>query len=119
MTKLQKALQAIVDQNTTESLKGDVAQSILDSGNDEEIKCYIKDVLNNGCVSGIASNLVYYTDTKEFFISHMEEIDELRQDMEYQIGEPLKIEYPLYNWLAWFAYEETTRKIADELNITY
>lgn len=120
MTKLQKQLQAIIDEEGTGTLKGDVAQSVLDAGNDEEITSYIRGVLENGCVSGYVSSLCYYNDTKEFFTFHMEEIDELRGEHEESTGAPLKIGTPMYNWLAWFAYEETLRKIArEDLGLDY
>lgn len=119
MTKLQKQLKTIIDEETTASLRGDVAQSILDKGGDDEIKSYISDVLQHGCVSGIVSDLIYYTDTKDFYISHMDEIEELKNEVEDSLGEPLGIGTPMFNWLAWFAYEETTRKIADELGLEY
>lgn len=119
MSKLQKQLKAIIEEETTETLKGDVARSILDAGDDNEIKSYISDVLQHGCVSGTVSGLIYYTDTREFFVSHMDEIEDLKEEMEDSLGEPLNIGTPIYNWLAWFGYEETTRKIADELGLEY
>lgn len=76
---------------------------------------YLEDVCNHGCVSGTVSQLIYYADTKKFFIEHIDEIDEMRSEMEDECGEPLKIGTPLYNWLAWFAYEETARKILQEV----
>ena len=76
---------------------------------------YLEDVCNHGCVSGTCSGLIYYADTKAFYIKHMEEIDEIRGDMEESIGVPLKIGTPIYNWLAWFAYEETARTILSEV----
>jgi hypothetical protein len=96
------------------SIRVDVAQDMLDS---EDGEMYLKDLLNHGCQSGMVSGLIYYTDTKAFYIEHIDEIDELREEMENETGEPLKIGMPSYNWLAWFGYEETARKIANELSI--
>lgn len=85
----------------------------------EEPISYLKDILNNGCQSGIVSQFIYYKDTKEFFKTYVEEIGELVEEMEESTGEPLKIGSPIYNWLAWFGYEETARQIADKLNLEY
>ena len=119
MTKLQKKLEAIkADYNRTD-LEKDIAQELLDRGSDEEIKSYVSDVMNHGCVSGTVSSLIYYADTKAFYVKHMDDIQELYEETTESLGEPLRIGTPMSNWFAWFGYEETTRKIADELNITY
>lgn len=93
-----------------------VIEDILDNGdNDEEIKGYIENVLNYGCVSGTVSSLTYYRDTKKFFKEYFEEI--------LEIAEQVKEEYGLdnielnFNNLAWLGYEETLRNIASELGI--
>lgn len=96
------------------SIRAVVAQDALDA---EDPAGYLKDVLAHGCQSGIVSNLIYYTDTKDFFLTHMDEIDDIRKELEDNLGEPLKIEQPMYNYLAWLGYEETARSIASELDI--
>lgn len=92
---------------------------IEDALNAEEAKSYLQDVLRHGCQSGMVSGLIYYHDTKLFYIKHIDEIDELRGELEDSIGEPLKIGFPSYNWLAWFGYAETARKIADKIGLEY
>ena len=111
--KYQKKLETIRD-NEPNTIRAAVAQDILDS---EDGEMYLRDLLQHGCQSGMVPGPAYYHDTKEFYIEYIDEIDELREEMEESIGEPLKIGIPSYNWLAWFGYEETARKIADELSI--
>ncbi len=108
-----KKLREIIEESP-DSIAAVVAQDCLYSENAET---YLSDLLQHGCQSGIVSGLIYYTDTKDFFIRHMEEIDELRGELEDSLGEPLKIGTPAYNWLAWFGYEETARKLAEKLGI--
>jgi hypothetical protein len=84
---------------------------------DEDIKAFLKDLQQNGCVSGMVSDLIYYTDTHEFYNDYADEIDELKDEMEESIGEPFKIKGDVRNWLAWFAFEETAERIAGELSI--
>jgi len=109
--KYQKKLEAIARE---QGIRAIVAQDALDAENAES---YLSDVLQHGCQSGIVSDLIYYTDTKKFFIDNMEEIEELLSETEDSIGETLEKSYPLYNWMAWFGYEETARKIAEEISI--
>ena len=77
----------------------------------------IRDVLNQGCSSGIVGALIYYNQTKEFFIDNMEEIFELYNEYKNEFG-GLDFEID-YNSLAWFSFEEMTRIIADEMEIKW
>ncbi len=90
---------------------------IADALNAEDPAQYLKEVLQHGCQSGIVSGLIYYHDTKRFYIDNIDEIEDIKNEFEDSIGEPIKIGTPMYNWLSWFAYEETARKIADKVGI--
>ncbi|SFD42096.1 hypothetical protein SAMN05216238_101262 [Lentibacillus persicus] len=93
MTELEKAVKEIVEKQ-------------------EDKESFVKDVLEHGCVSGIVPELVYYEDTHEWFDKYYEDIEDLRIEVESSIGEPLKIgNNDLKNWLAWFSFEESCRKL--------
>lgn len=114
-TKLEKLLK-----ETENHLEKYVIQDILDNGNgteDTDIKNYISDVLQHGCVSGMVSSLIYYTDTYAFYATYADEIDELKEEMESETGEPLHIESNVRNSLAWFGYEQTLYQIANKLGL--
>lgn len=111
--KIEKKLKKLLAESDN-LLERHVIDDILEQ---DEPETYIKDVLHSGCVSGTVSHLIYYKDTKAFFDEFVSEIDELREDMENSLGEPLKIGYPCYNWLAWFGYEEMTRQVSDKLGL--
>ena len=82
-----------------------------------ELQDVIIDVLNHGCASGIVGALTYYYQTKEFFINNMEDIFELYNEYKFIYGE---INFDLdFNSLSWFAFEEITRMLADELELDY
>jgi len=59
----------------------------------------------------LVSSLIYYEDTQSFFDRHYREIENLREHVQVEIGEVLKIEGDLKNWFAWFAFEW----VADEI----
>ena len=93
-----------------------VLNDILDYGDeDEDIKGYIENVLNYGCVSGVVNSLTYYYQTKNFFQKYFEEI--------LEVAEEVKEEYGInnidlnYNSLSWLAYEEIVQRIAIELDL--
>jgi hypothetical protein len=92
MTKLEKAVMEIVE-----------AQ--------EDKESFVQDVLTHGCQSGIVSDLIYYHQTHKFFDDHKEDIIELKREFDEMLGEPIHVEGDAKNWLAWFAFEETVRKL--------
>lgn len=99
--------------NSESELEQEIIEDLLE---EDDVESFLKDLLSYGCVSG-NSKLIYYNQTKDFYIKHMEEIDEMLSDIEDSIGEPLKKTFPIYNWMAWFGYEETARKVAEKLGL--
>ena len=97
-------------ENNPESIQSAVAQEALDY---DDPQTFFNDLLQNGCISGIVSSLIYYTDTHAFYDKHYAEIEELRAEYEEQIGEPLKIDNDLKNYLAWFAFEQVAYQLSN------
>ncbi|MEM9678966.1 MAG: hypothetical protein AAF901_01470, partial [Bacteroidota bacterium] len=62
---------------------------------------FFKDLLKYGCQSGIATSLIYYRDTHNFYDTHYQEIEALRDAYEEETGEPIFIQGDLKNFLAW------------------
>ena len=114
-TELREQLQEIASEPDT-SIRKDVAEEALEYGY-EDLTAFFTDLLTHGCVSGMVGSLIYYRDTHAFFDLHYDEIETLREEYEDLLGEPLKINGDLKNWLAWFAFEETARQLADELGL--
>lgn len=118
-------------------LYDEVLEIIQDEGNEEEQKLYMEDVMNHGCISGIVGELITYYDTINFYKRHMDEIDEMLDEIEESFGmdasellnkDLFEFEYNDFtessqlnfdsettqNGLAWFAFEEMTRRIYEE-----
>lgn len=105
-------IQEIIE-NTKSELKKYVAEDILDSVEEEEIAIRINEILENGCISGIVTSLMYYTDTEEFYDEFEDEIDRIVKDLDYQVKDYKKYK----NELAWLAYEVMTDEIAADLGL--
>lgn len=96
------------------SVKANVAREALD------YHCpvaFFKDLLQHGCVSGMVSGMIYYTDTHSFFDKHYAAIETIREEVEENLGEKLSLNGDLKNALAWFAFEETAYRTALEIGI--
>lgn len=74
------------------------------------------DLEREGCESGMVPGLVYTVDAHQFYTDHVDEIGDLVADREQEIGGPLRSDACDRRTLfAWFAFEETARRMRDEL----
>jgi hypothetical protein len=111
---------AQMKEETNNGLVEYVIDSILDRSTEEDdTVSYMEDVLQHGCVSGIVSSLIYYVDTHQFYDNYYNEIEDLRLDyLEQGINFFESVaDGDLKNTMAWIAYEETLRRVADELEV--
>ena len=113
--RLSNVLEDTIEQAPC-SLKAWVAQ-VIASHNDPE--SYLGDILRHGCICGCVGELIYYRDTHAFFDRFYDEIEDLREDWEFQTGAPLDIKGDLKNYLAWFAFETCAWEIADEAGLEW
>ena len=96
---------------------------------ENEIKGFIGDLLNNGCVSGMVGSLIYYKDTNTFYDKYEEEIENLISEQMDNMGIDNRNDYikglngssgnmtQQKNLLSWCAFEEMIRQINDKLKI--
>lgn len=110
---LKSRLQDIIN-TEPDSIRAAVAN---EAAYEEDIASFFSNLLQYGCVSGMVGSLCYYVDTRNFFDKHYHEIEELREDWEDSLGEPLKIDGDLKNALAWFAFKRTAYQMALELGL--
>ncbi len=95
---------------------------------------FFSDLMNHGCVSGMVSGLIYYSETTKFFTDHKDEINKMLSSTldECGLGCPselfgnkfdtddfLCIETTNMNLLAWYSFEETTRSVANQLGLEF
>ena len=93
---------------------------------------YLDEILRNGLQSGVISELIYYKDTLAFYKKYKKEILSLLKELLYETGSNSPADLFGKNWdnddftiedtknqnlLAWFAFEETTRDLANQLGI--
>jgi len=110
--------------NKLEKLKGEsdlkdyVINYIVEYYKDDtEIIGFFDDISKSGCVSGMVGTLTYYTDTHKFYDEYYEDIEELRENLEEDLGTSIEVKGDLKNFYAWLAFEETAYKLAVELGI--
>lgn len=100
---------------------GGIAESVAREALSDELDDIIEwfhGLAEHGCISGWVGKLVWYTDTHAFFDEHYAEIEDIREQYEDNIGEALRINGDLKNFLAWFSFEETAYRMAEEMGLT-
>ncbi len=113
---LECQLNNIIDQEP-DTIRAMVAQEALDAVSESyPIESWFNDLLSHGCICGMISSLIYYQDTAAFFNKYYEDIMWLKSEYEESTGLSMEIPHQVKNHLAWFAFEETARQIADELS---
>ncbi len=63
----------------------------------------------------MVSSLVYYTQTKAFFILHYDEIEDIRMMLMEDGVMPDRPDGDLANFLSWLAFEEKARELVEEI----
>ena len=85
----------------------------------------IEDIINYGCVNDIVPELTCYYQTKAFFDRHKDEINEMAKELSNDMyGNPYELYYNLNggcskNTMVWWAFEEMTQRIADEMGLEF
>ena len=99
-------------------IKSNIALKVIEeSRNYEDIECFFKDLLNNGCQCWMIWSLIYYTDTHKFFDDNYYEIEEMRLELQENWCLEQLPESDYKNYFAWLSFEETARKIVDYIGI--
>ena len=122
----KKALRELkkVNQFNTK-LEKRVISDLLNTGlSTTELKDHIIDITKYGCISGIVSSLVYYSDTVRFFNCYRKEILTMLTDPDKNIyfNDMYWLDHTKYsisekNSLTWFAYEDIVCRIALYFNL--
>lgn len=96
-------------------LKDNVIDIILNHIDDYENPItFLEDVLQYGCSSGMVSELIYYNETKCFFIKHMEEIFDIYNEIKDNLSSEFEVDA---NNLSWLAFEHVVNEIYNEVTL--
>lgn len=78
---------------------------------------FFQDLQHGGCQSGMVSMFIYNNDCNEFYINHIDSMEEFKEDFEDELGVPVNNtqRLPHYTFLCWLCYEELAYRIAREL----
>jgi hypothetical protein len=74
----------------------------------EQLKSFLEDLQRGGCISGMIGEFIYHSDCKDFYISNLDDLEDIRKDLEDSLGEPISNRYesPHYTFMCWLCFEE-------------
>lgn len=72
------------------------------------LKSFFEDLQHGGCISGMIGEFVYHSDCKEFYIKHIDDLEEFREELGAEIGEPIANRHNTkhYTFVVWLCFEE-------------
>ena len=78
---------------------------------------FFQDLQCGGCASGMIGMFIYHSDCKDFYINHIDSMEDFVEELEDELGSPIKNEakMPHYTFICWVCYEEHAFRIANEL----
>jgi hypothetical protein len=124
-------IQDIENYTPKTALEAQTKEIILENVYEGYIEDFFNDLMQNGCVSGMVSSLIYYCDTKKFFNDNREEINTMLSETLNEAGlcvselfgnkfdtdDFLCYEQNNQNLFSWFSSEESARNIANNLGM--
>ena len=74
----------------------------------EQLKSFLEDLQSGGCISGMISEFIYHADCKKFYIQHLEDLENIWEEIEDSLGEAVKNRHrvPHFTFMCWLCFEE-------------
>jgi len=101
-------------ENIEYSFKEDFCRIITDKCNGydgkpkDKLKSFFNDLQHGGCISGLIGEFIYHHDCKEFYIKHLEDLEEYKTELEENIGDTIENRHKIvhYTFVVWLCFEE-------------
>ncbi|WP_264529241.1 hypothetical protein [Flavobacterium sp. N502540] len=74
----------------------------------EQLKSFLEDLQRGGCMSGMISEFIYHADCRKFYIEHLDDLENIRKEIEDSVGVVVKNchRLPHYTFMCWLCFEE-------------
>ncbi|GAA3773148.1 MULTISPECIES: DUF7222 domain-containing protein [Flavobacterium] len=108
-------MKALQKSNYNEFRVSDVFNQIIlrsitsyDGKRSAQLKSFFLDLQQGGCVSGMISEFIYNADCCDFYVEHIDDLENIRTELEEAIGEPIenRFKVPHYTFVCWLCFEE-------------
>lgn len=81
------------------------------------LKSFFEDLQQGGCISGMIGEFIYHNDCKDFYIKHIDDLEEFKSELEAELGEAIENRHKTkhYTFVVWLAFEEYCYAIYNSL----
>lgn len=81
------------------------------------LKSFFEDLQYGGCISGLIGEFIYHYDCKQFYIKHIDALEDYKTELEEQLGEPIANRHsaPHYTFMCWLCFEEYCHELYNNL----
>lgn len=116
--KLWLKIKELKSKEHMDSLRWHVLNHILNAySEDSVIERFFQVMSSQGCSCGWVGHLTLPSDAHKFFDKYYKEIQKLKNEQDKYFGIPPRVEGDIKTWFAWFGFQETTRRIENELGL--
>lgn len=83
----------------------------------EGLRKWCEDLQKHGCISGMVGAFIYHYQTKEFYINHLDALEEYKAEIEDNLGEPIQNRHHLAHpdFMCWLCFEEFCYTVYNEI----
>ncbi len=81
------------------------------------IETFFNDLQQHGCISGMIGSFIYNSDCKKFYINHIDDLEEFKEEIEDEYGYEIenRKDLPHYVFMCWFCFEEFAYQLYNEI----
>lgn len=74
----------------------------------EQLKSFLEDLQQEGCSSGMIGKFIYHHDCKKFYIRHLDDLENIKNELENSLGETItnRFQNPHWTFMCWLCFEE-------------
>lgn len=74
----------------------------------EQLKSFFEDLQRSGCICGMVGAFIYHADCKSFYIEHLDDLENIKSDLEKTLGLPIpnRLQLHHYTFMCWLCFEE-------------
>lgn len=113
LTKLIDKVETGIDQDLKKDFDTIIRSNVTSYVNNETkdkqaLKSFFEDMQKGGCQSGFIGEFVYHNDCKDFYIKHIDALEDFKTELEDSIGEAIRNrqDLPHYTFMCWLVFEE-------------
>lgn len=83
----------------------------------EGLRKWCEDLQAHGCISGMVDAFIYHNASRDFYLRHLDALEEFKMNEEDDLGQPILNEQrlPHPDWMCWMCFEKFCYRVYCEI----